>query len=64
VKRSFRLLLSAGLAAAALGSAAPAANAWSCAPEEIEVVCWAIGVPCRALGDNPKYHDLVCPPIA
>lgn len=63
MKRSLRLLLAGGLAAAALGTAAPSAHAIQCA-EGFEVVCFVIGLPCHVLPDNPKYDDLVCEPLA
>lgn len=62
VKRSLRYVLAAGLAAAALGSVAPAAEAAACYPP-FEEVCYQLGVACRELGDNPKYHDVFCPPL-
>lgn len=62
MKRSIRLLLAGGLAAGALGMAAPSANAMYCA-EGFEAVCFVIGLPCAVIGDNPKYGDLVCVPL-
>jgi len=63
MKRSLRLLLAGGLAAGALGMAAPSANAIECAPG-FEVLCFVIGLPCAVLPDSPKYDDLVCVPLA
>ncbi|HWL36860.1 MAG TPA: hypothetical protein VNQ77_11755 [Frankiaceae bacterium] len=62
MKRSLRLVLAGGLAAAALGSAAPSANAMYCA-EGFEVICYVVGLPCSVIGDNPKLDDLACVPL-
>lgn len=63
MKRSFRLLLAAGLTTAALGAAAPPASAMKCA-EGFEAVCLVIGLPCYVLPDNPKLDPIVCPGLA
>lgn len=62
MKRALRYALAAGLAVAALGTTAPAANAAVCHPD-FEFVCVIISIPCQRFGDNPKLHNVVCPPI-
>lgn len=62
MKRSLRLLLAGGLAAGALGMAAPSANAMTCA-EGFEALCFVIALPCSVIGDTPKYGELVCVPL-
>lgn len=65
MKRSLRLALAGGLAAAAFGSMAPSAHAFRCAPD-FQFICTTYAKACQYVphGDKVDPHQLLCESLA